>query len=74
MLYEYKRGGSQFVKDISYYSEPIRIGKTTIFPENPKIPKNSRKIAPKFDFALAINIDLKKSHSHSQKILNNYFL
>jgi hypothetical protein len=53
MLFECEKARSHFVKQKSYFSELIRIGKTTISPEN---PENSikPKIAPKFDFAWAI--------------------
>jgi hypothetical protein len=65
MLYQHERGQSHFGKDKSYFSELIRIGKNTIFPENPKnsikykIAKNSQK----FDFALAINIECRTRKS-----------
>jgi hypothetical protein len=38
MLYEYKKARFEFVKHKSYFSELIRVGKTTtIFPGNPVV-------------------------------------
>jgi hypothetical protein len=46
MLFECEKGQSQSVKQKSYFSELICIGKTTIFPENPETSIKWQKIVP----------------------------